>query len=795
MSQGEHEGLDLGPVKSISVCLPVLNGEAFLGRVLEGLVQQQCSIPWEFLVADCGSTDSTLELIADAAKRMPGPVRVHGIHRTEFNHADTRNLLIALSDADLCVVITDDAIPVGTDWLETIAKVFDDPNVWAAYLRNTPRPEADVLARSLSEHDEGYAAGSKLVRFPDYGTFEELGGDERRSLFNYNDTASALRRSVWQRFPYPRCDFGEDVLFARGILEGGGAIQYTDRAVIHHSHEYGPEVLEARFSEDSAFNAMWLQRVLVAKDKDMEPMVERLLDADEEFLKDEGYAGEELKIELERARLLREAIIRGSRKGSKETRRFTLGALLEGPRPAIRWRSAAGGLGAFEGLKETLDALSAAGWDVAEGSAAEAPSQPWLPAVQILAGVDDSMREAFEEAANRDRPTLVLVTQEQAEAFGMKKAVHSAWELALPERVPSPPFGDLWSKVVTGQPLELYTWRSEEQVDELRGAGRGVVEDASAERLRVLPVRLRMIAARSLRARPHIRYDQPGTMASKLEDGARFLDPVRILIPEGGAAEWDITDAGSGHRILLLQVEGLDTEKDVLLGGRLVLNGQVIAGVGCFRIASDTEWRTYRIPMMLEPGQNTLRIEGFMPEGSPTTLRVLRVALLDLAAPRRNHSAFENTFDQRGHDSTLDAVPRGGEWQDVDAVLLGPKAGSATFAIDGHLPGDYDCRLALNFTPDETTVLMHGRLLVDGVATARIGPVSCPPGGGNVELRFSVRLPGGRAELRFENRKRPFGPLGFLRIRRLVVTPKKDGVAPVPTKLQQFLQLPPRIGV
>lgn len=782
------------PIQSISVCLPVLNGDTFLERVLEGLVQQRCSISWEFLVVDCGSSDRTLELIASAAERMPAPVRVHGIHRSEFNHADTRNLLFALSDADLCVFLTDDAIPVGEDWLTTFASAFNDQDVWGAYLRNAPRPEADVLARSLSSGDEGYSADSRRITFPDYREFELLTGDQKRTLFNYNDTASAVRRQVWERFPYPRCDFGEDVLLARGMLEGGGTVVYETAAVIHHSHEYEADVIRPRTADDSAFNAQWLQRVLIQEDGHIASMLDDLLEADEAFLREEGYEGERLEAELQRARPLRQALLEGAREGSKENRRFTLGAVLSGARPKLRWCAAASGLAAFEGLAECLDQLAREGWDVVEGLVAPEDAQPGLPAVQIVAGVDDSVRAACEAAAHGNQATLVLVTPAEAQSFGQRKAVVSAWELALPERVPSPPLADLWLAGVTHVPLELFTWRTAEQLDELRGERQCQV-NATEERRRVLPVRLCGLAARSLRARPHISYDEPGTLASALHNGARVLDPTRVLIPWAGAAEWDITSAGTGHRVLLIQVEGLGDEPEVLLGGRAQLNDGPFIGLGSFRITGGTEWRVYRLPLMLEPGRNILRLEGLTVEGAETTLRVLRIVFLDLAPKRRHSGLIEDTFDLRGHDGELKAGPRGGELQDCDQVLLGPKFGAVEFSVDGHVAGDYEMRLVLHFTAEETTLVMHGRLLVDGVATARIGPVQTPEGGGNVELRFAISLPGGVSVLRFENRKRPFGNLGFLRIRRLVLTPNDGGRLILPTPLQKLLQLPPRVGV
>src|SRR5262249_10701405 len=157
--------------------------------------------------------------------------------------------------------LTQDAIPVGDDWLWRLAANFADERVGAAYCRNLPRSDADPLTRVFSEADPGYAAERREVRLPE--NYAELDAHARRLLYDFNDVASAVRRSLWERHPFPRTEFGEDILMSRALLEAGHTVVYDASAVVEHSHDYGPEELGRRAEIDGRFNAEWLDRVCV----------------------------------------------------------------------------------------------------------------------------------------------------------------------------------------------------------------------------------------------------------------------------------------------------------------------------------------------------------------------------------------------------------------------------------------------------------------------------------------------------------------------------------------------------
>jgi glycosyltransferase involved in cell wall biosynthesis len=90
----------------ISVIVPVRNGLPWLDEQLRALVEQECSEPWEVVVADNGSTDETRSVVQEWAARVdmirlvdastvrgPGAARNAGVRAA-------RGELLAFCDAD-----------------------------------------------------------------------------------------------------------------------------------------------------------------------------------------------------------------------------------------------------------------------------------------------------------------------------------------------------------------------------------------------------------------------------------------------------------------------------------------------------------------------------------------------------------------------------------------------------------------------------------------------------------------------------------------------------------------------
>jgi glycosyltransferase involved in cell wall biosynthesis len=317
------------PIRSVSVLMPTWQGIEFLERVLTALATQEMALAWDFLAIDSGSTDGTWELLGRFAERFPVPMRRERIDKVEFDHGDTRNLLAARSTGDLLVFLTQDAIPTSARWLATLAGNFDDARVGAAYCRNVPRPDADLLTRLFSAADPGYAAGRRESRLPDAATYARMNAHEKRVLYNFNDVASAIRRELWERHPFPRTWFGEDVLMARALLEAGFTVVYDDVATVEHSHDYDERESFERARIDGRFNAEWLDRICVATNGDALALTERHLAVDRGKLRDARLSDEEYRAELDRAARLRAATFHGLHEGGLTKKRYARTRLLD----------------------------------------------------------------------------------------------------------------------------------------------------------------------------------------------------------------------------------------------------------------------------------------------------------------------------------------------------------------------------------------------------------------------------------------------------------------------------------
>ena len=311
-----------------AVLMPTYQGMEFLDRVCDALRAQETDFRWEMVVIDSSSSDGTWEYLRDAAASFPVPLRLERIHGVEFDHGDTRNLLACRTGAEILVFMTQDAIPSGPDWLATLVGNFDDERVGAAYCRNVPRPDARPLTKIFSEGDPGYQPGRREVRLPEPDVYAAMDPHERRLLYNFNDVASAFRRDLWERHPFPRTPFGEDILMARAFLEAGYTVVYDDAATVEHSHDYDAEETRARTRIDGEFSAEWLDRICVATARDVGVLTDRLSAEDAEKIRALGVPADEAAALEREGRELRRATFEGLHEGGRTRRR----------RPATRMR-------------------------------------------------------------------------------------------------------------------------------------------------------------------------------------------------------------------------------------------------------------------------------------------------------------------------------------------------------------------------------------------------------------------------------------------------------------------------
>ena len=107
-----------------SIVVPTYNRAARIGYCLEALRKQDCSVEFEVIVVNDGSTDDTLQIL----KQYQG-VRV--ISQANAGPAAARNRGVQEASGEFVLFTDDDCEPV-PNWLEEMLKPFDDPEVVGA---------------------------------------------------------------------------------------------------------------------------------------------------------------------------------------------------------------------------------------------------------------------------------------------------------------------------------------------------------------------------------------------------------------------------------------------------------------------------------------------------------------------------------------------------------------------------------------------------------------------------------------------------------------------------------------
>ena len=232
-----------------SVLIPVKNGGALFGDVLDAILAQQAPCPFEIIVVDSGSSD---ESIALAQQRG---VRVETIPSVEFGHGRTRNFLASLAQGKFLVFVTQDARPASLHWLRHLVLACDlAPDVAGAFGPHIAHPDARAITRrELTEHFAGFGAEQSIVRLEDRARFAVDPG-YRQWLHFFSNNNSCLRRSVWEQLPFPDVAFAEDQTWALAAVKAGYGKAYAPQAAVYHSHDFGIwETLQRNFDEARSF--------------------------------------------------------------------------------------------------------------------------------------------------------------------------------------------------------------------------------------------------------------------------------------------------------------------------------------------------------------------------------------------------------------------------------------------------------------------------------------------------------------------------------------------------------------
>lgn len=159
-------------------------------------------------------------------------VRVLHIQPEEFDHGGTRRRAFAMSDAEIVVFMTQDAVPAHNGLIRKLVRpLLESEQIGASYARQLPAKDCDTLERYTRKFN--YPEKSRVKGKAD---LPELG----IKTFFCSNVCAAYRRDSYERvggFP-ERAIFNEDMILAGKMVKAGYQIAYAADAKVIHSHNY-----------------------------------------------------------------------------------------------------------------------------------------------------------------------------------------------------------------------------------------------------------------------------------------------------------------------------------------------------------------------------------------------------------------------------------------------------------------------------------------------------------------------------------------------------------------------------
>ena len=210
-----------------SLVIRAYNEEKHIGRLLEG-IKQQTVTDVEIILVDSGSSDSTVPIAESYG------ARVVEIRPEEFTFGRSLNRGVQAAAGELVVIASAHVYPVYPDWLETLLRPFDDPQIGLTYGKQRG-PQSAKFSEQQILHQW----------FPD-------ASQPRQQTAFCNNANAAIRKSLWERHPYDESLTGlEDLEWAKWAQEQGHAIAYVAEAEVIHVHNETPRGVFNRYRREA----------------------------------------------------------------------------------------------------------------------------------------------------------------------------------------------------------------------------------------------------------------------------------------------------------------------------------------------------------------------------------------------------------------------------------------------------------------------------------------------------------------------------------------------------------------
>lgn len=159
-------------------------------------------------------------------------LEVHHLKKSEFDHGGTRAWAAELSDAEIMVFMTQDAVPADRNLIENLVKALEkEKMIAAAYARQLPNEMCSFVeryTRSFNYPEKSYIRTQRDLSL--YGI----------KTFFCSNVCAAYKKEIYQKLGgfVRKAIFNEDMIYAGRLIQEGYAVAYAADAKVIHSHNY-----------------------------------------------------------------------------------------------------------------------------------------------------------------------------------------------------------------------------------------------------------------------------------------------------------------------------------------------------------------------------------------------------------------------------------------------------------------------------------------------------------------------------------------------------------------------------
>ena len=222
----------------VDVIIPAYKpGESYI-RLIEMLEKQTYPVN-RIIVINTEEQYYTSLLFGHPLDKMYDNLHVTHISKREFNHGKTRRDGVEKSDADIFIMMTDDAVPKDEEMVEKLIAPIISLKAAVSYARQIANKNSNEIEKYTRNFN--YPPKSKLKSAAD---MEELG----IKTYFCSNVCAAYNREIYDRLGgfEEYTIFNEDMIFAAHAIKAGYKIAYTASAMVYHSHDYGNVALFKR---------------------------------------------------------------------------------------------------------------------------------------------------------------------------------------------------------------------------------------------------------------------------------------------------------------------------------------------------------------------------------------------------------------------------------------------------------------------------------------------------------------------------------------------------------------------